>query len=240
MAKSIFLSVIVPVYNEEQRLANLSKVAAFLKKMSSKTELVVVNDGSTDTTLEMIKKLQKQYRFRIISYSPNRGKGYALRRGMLAAEGEYRLFMDVDLSVPLKTISLFVENLGQEDIIIGTRRLKESQVLTHQPKLRERFGQIFTKLSQWWLDLEHSDFTCGFKCFTAEATERIFSQLHIERWGYDTELLFVAKQAGFTVKEIPVSWKNDERTKVKFPQDIIRSFLDLLEVRYHFRRGRYH
>lgn len=240
MAKHIFLSVIVPVYNEVSRLDKLKKIATFLEHQKYTTELVVVNDGSTDQTLSILKDLQHQYSFRLLSYATNRGKGYAIKQGMLAASGEWHLFTDLDLSVPLSAVSSLLRLLPTHQIVIGTRRSKASQILTHQSVIRESFGKVFTGFSQWWLGLPVSDFTCGFKCFSRQASHHIFSQLKIERWGFDSEILFMAYQLNYPVAELPVKWTNDPRTKVKFPQDVLRSLLDLIEVRYHFWRGRYH
>lgn len=240
MANTPYLSVIVPVYNEASRIDNLKKIAAFLAKQTYLTELIVVNDGSTDDTPKLLKKLQVEHPFKLIGYPKNRGKGYAIKRGMLSAQGQWHLFTDLDLSVSLEVMPKLLEMSKLHHIIIGTRRLSNSEIVEHQSRMREIFGRIFTAFSQWWLGLSVSDFTCGFKCFSQQASQDIFSQLKIERWGFDSEILFIAQQIGYEIGELPVKWKNDPRTKVKFPQDVLRSLLDLIEVRYHFWRGRYH
>lgn len=240
MAKTPFLSVVVPVYNEHARLHHLSKISRYLAKVPFTSELLVVDDGSSDATPTLLLQLQQQFPIKVITSAVNRGKGHAVKQGMLHAKGQWRVFMDVDLSVPLPTIKQLVEQLQTDaDIVIGTRRRRESQVLVRQPFWREYFGKAFTFFSQRWLGLTTSDFTCGFKCFSQESSQRIFSQMHIERWGFDTESLFIAQKLGFAVLEMPVHWKNDPKTRVKFPQDLLRSLLDLFEIKYHSWRGRY-
>lgn len=248
MVKTPFLSVIIPVFDEEDRLDGIKKVARYLAKQTYQTELIVVNDGSSDDTLRILRKLKPTYKLKIISYLQNRGKGYAVTQGMLQAKGEWRLFMDVDLSVPLNTITTVLHSVRQStksktskknQVIIGTRRLSFSQVIVRQNSLREGLGQIFTKFSQVWLGVKVSDFTCGFKLFSAKAAGDIFSRVKVNGWGFDSEVLFLAQILGFKIKEIPVTWKNDPRTKVKFPQDIIKSLWELLQIRYFFWMGEY-
>jgi glycosyltransferase involved in cell wall biosynthesis len=228
--KNIFLSVIIPVFNEEHRVHYLEEVALYLKKQKYTTELIVVNDGSLDKTKTRLQQLSAKLGFKMISYSPNRGKGAAIKTGMLVATGKYRLFMDVDLSTPVSEIGKLIPLLPKHDVVIGTRKNGRAKVLIHQPKLRELLGKGFTLLSQLILGLNVSDFTCGFKCFSAPAAEEIFSAMKIERWGFDPEILYLAKKRGYRIKEIPVIWKNDLQTKVRFPQDIINSLSELLTV----------
>lgn len=230
--KSVFWSIIVPCYNESKRADNIVKILQYLHGLDKPWELIIVNDGSTDDTLDKLKSLKKKSDFRLISYRNNRGKGYAVKTGMLAATGEFRLFMDVDLSTPISEIETFGQFVGQYDVIIGTRKTKGAKVLVHQPILREYLGVIFTLLSQLILNTWVSDFTCGFKCFSRVAAQRIFSKTRIFRWGFDSEALFLAKKYGFSIKEVPVIWKNDKRTRVRFPNDIISSLSELFAIRY--------
>ena len=230
--KSVFWSIIVPCYNESTRVDNIVKILEYLRGLDKSWELIVVDDGSTDNTLDKLKSLNKKSDFKLISYSNNRGKGYAVKTGMLAATGEFRLFLDVDLSTPITEIEIFSQFAGQYDVIIGTRKIKGAKVLVHQPILREYLGVVFTFLSQLILNTWVSDFTCGFKSFSQEAAERIFGKTRIFRWGFDSEALFLAKKYGFSIKEVPVVWKNDKRTRVRFPTDIVNSFGELLAIRY--------
>ncbi|MCX7973842.1 MAG: glycosyltransferase family 2 protein [Candidatus Aminicenantes bacterium] len=231
MKPDLFLSVIIPVYNEETRLFHLDEVINFFNQFSFKWELVVVNDGSTDLTFETLQKWREKHDFKIISYSKNRGKGYAIKQGMIEAKGQYRLFMDIDLSTPLEEFYKFFPWLEKYDILIGTRKNQVGEIIQPQPKLREMLGKGFTWLSQLLLNVRVSDFTCGFKIFSARAADEIFPRLKIERWGFDSEILFLAKKYGFSLKEIGVRWRNDPQTKVNLKKDVWRSLVDLIKIR---------
>lgn len=234
-----YLSVIVPVFNESKRLQGVEQISSFFKKKAFSTELVIVNDGSSDNTLARLKKLQKTYRFSLLTYYPNRGKGHAIKIGMLAAKGEYRLFMDIDLSTPLEEFDKFKDWLGKSDVVIGSRKVRSAKLIQRQNPIRENLGKVFTLMSQVVLRMKVTDFTCGFKCFSAKAASEIFSCSQIERWGFDSEILYLAKKRGFKIKEVPVTWRNDTNTKVKFPQDIIRSLNELFQIVINDLTGKY-
>lgn len=243
MAKKIlqdpFISIIVPLYNEEGRLANLSKIFKFFDNKNLHYELILINDGSSDKTLNKLNELSKNFKFKLISYQENRGKGYAIKMGMMKARGKYRLFTDIDLSTPIEVFDKFLPILSKYDIVIGSRKKRGARLIIHQPKLREELGKAFTILSQGFLNINLTDFTCGFKCFSKEAAEKTFFRQKINRWGFDTEILFISKKMGLSVKEVPVVWKNDIETRVKLPRDIITSLADLVKIRYNDFRGLY-
>lgn len=230
--KSIYWSIIVPCYNESKRVDNIKTILEYLKNLDKPWELIVVNDGSTDDTLIKLETLKKKANFKIVSYKKNRGKGFAVKTGMLKAKGNFRLFLDVDLSTPITEMEKFSKSVDQYDVIIGTRKLKGSKVVEHQPLLREYMGMAFTLLSQIILNVKISDFTCGFKCFSESASQKIYKNTKIYRWGFDSETMFLAKKYGFSIKEVPVVWENSKLTKVRFPNDIVSSFYELLAVRY--------
>lgn len=227
-----FLSIIIPVFNEDKRVNKLTEISIFLKNLNFATELIIVNDGSTDTTLKKIKNFRKSYRFLLINYSKNLGKGYALKQGILMSKGKYILFSDIDLSTPLEEFEKFKKYLEKYNVIIGTRKNSASSLIKRQSPAREYMGKAFTALSRIVLQLDISDFTCGFKCFSKQAGHDIFKSLKNNRWGFDAEALFIAKKRGYKIKEVPVVWANDPKTKVKFPQDIIISLIELLKVRF--------
>ncbi len=237
--KNPFLSIIIPIFNEEKRLKKLYEIVTFLKKQKYSWELIIVDDGSTDRTYKILKPIKDKLRSKLISYNPNVGKGSAIRTGMLTAKGEYRLFLDIDLSTPIEELEKFLPFLKEYDIVIGSRKMKLSNVIIRQPFIREMLGKMFTQLSQRILQMQVSDFTCGFKCFSKKASDYIFSRQRIDRWGFDSEVLYIGKQGGFSIKEIPVSWKNDPRTKVKFPQDILNSLGELIKIRINSTTGMY-
>lgn len=237
--KNPFLSVIIPLYNEEGRLKNLPKIYKYLNKQGLSYEVILINDGSLDKTLQKLKLLYKEFKFNLISYEINRGKGFAIRQGMLEAKGKYRLFTDIDLSTPVEEFEKFKSYLPKNDVLVATRKHKGAILLRHQSFLRESLGKGFTLLSQLVLRVSISDFTCGFKCFSKRAAKQIFQKQRIDRWGFDPEVLFIAKNLGFSIKEIPIRWKNDPRTKVKFPSDLINSFLDLIKIRLYHLKGSY-
>lgn len=235
---TLFLSVVIPLYNEEKRAKNIRRVISYLSGKKISWELILVNDGSTDGTGGYIAKF-KNKNIKTISYPVNRGKGYAIKRGMLAASGEYRLFMDVDLATPIEALERFIPLFGKYDCLIGTRKAKGARVSVHQPWLRENLGKGFTFLSRVFLGVSVSDFTCGFKCFSAESARAVFGLSSVCRWGFDAEILFLYQRLGYTIKEIPVTWKDDKRTRVKFPQDIFESLNELLTIRLNAARGLY-
>lgn len=237
ISKPPFLSVIIPLFNEQARLDRLWIIYKYLKRKKFKYEVILVNDGSTDKTLDKIKDLTKEFNFKLITYNDNKGKGYAIKTGMLQAKGRYKLFADIDLSTPVDEMEKFLPILSKYDILIGSRKMKGANLEVRQPFLREFLGQGFTFVSQLTLNLDISDFTCGFKVFSNKASCLIFPKQKLNKWGFDPEILFIARKHNLSIKEIPVTWSNDLKSKVRFPQDIISSLIDLCKIKYyHFRR----
>lgn len=228
--KKIYLSVIVPVFNEKERLENISKIDIFLKKQKFKSELIIVDDGSNQESKKLLKKTKNKYGFKLISYTKNMGKGYAVKKGVLSSTGTYILFLDIDLSTPIEECSKFFKK-NDNIVVIGSRRIFGSKLLTRQKRSREIMGSFFTLLSQKFLCLNISDFTCGFKYFHGKAAKNIFLKTTINRWGFDPEILFLAKKLGYKITEVPITWKDDPHTRVKFPQDVFRSLFELFKIR---------
>ena len=237
--KKPYLSIIIPVFNEERRLKNIKLVGKYLKAQKFTSELVVVNDGSTDKTEELLKKYVKEFPLRIISYKPNQGKGYAIKTGMLKAYGKYHLFTDIDLSTPIETVNIFMKQVSKYPVIIGTRKHSKSKVIIHQPKWREFMGKVYTYLSNLILGVNVTDLTCGFKCFSDNASKKIFSKITTNKWGFDAEAIALTRKLKFKLLEIPVQWSNERDSRVKLPQDAISSFTELIKIRFKITTNRY-
>lgn len=232
----MFLSIIIPAYNEEKRLPEtLKKIEAYLNKQDYDYEVIVVDDGSKDNTKEIISNYIKDWNcFRLISYLPNRGKGYAVKTGMLAATGEWRLLMDADNSTDISEIeklfsftvhgSQFTGIKDSErlsvngqlyDIIIGSRYLNASSIKVKQPLGRRIVSRMGNLLIRIVLGIKSVDTQCGFKMFSKKATEEIFPLQQIERWGFDMEILAIAIRKGYKIKEVAVDWYDAEGSQVK-------------------------
>lgn len=234
------ISFVIPFYNEEKRIKKT--IESLLKGFSFaglKLEKVIfVNDGSKDNTEKIIhlykKQLEKklQAKIKIIKYKKNKGKGYAIKQGMLVSKSDYTLMFDVDMSTPLNQLKKFIPYIKKNyDLIVGTRKNGKSTVIKHQPLYREILGRGFTLLTNLILNTWVSDFTCGFKAFSKFAKNRIFEKTIINRWAYDAEALYLAKKMGLDIVEVPVLWKNDPDTKVDLAKDLPETFKDLLRIR---------
>ncbi len=242
MEAGCHLSIVIPIYNEEQRIsASLDKILAYLANQSYTREFVLVDDGSRDRGIELAKsKLEGREQFRVLNYASNRGKGYALKQGMLASQGQYALFTDADLSTPFDEIEKMWPWFEQGfDIVQGSRKVPGAQVERHQPWLRENMGKVFTALSNLIAGLHVSDVTCGFKCYRGPVARELYRQQQIFDWSFDAEIIFIARRAGYSIKEVPVRWLDDRGTKVHLVKDSLLSFLGLLKIRLNGWRGRY-
>lgn len=236
------LSIIAPLYNETSRLeAGISAIRTYIDTKDFPCEVLLVDDGSSDQTADMATRLiDGDSRFRTISYQPNQGKGRAVKVGMLEAKGEIRLFTDIDMSVPIELADEFIRLVDQgNDIVIGTRKTKQSNVLVHQPPYREILGEAYRKMVRTFFAPGITDFTCGFKAFSGQATEKIFPQSLIKRWSFDSEILFLAYKWGLKIHEIPVSWTNSPATKVSLIFDVARSGWELLLIQWNWFTGKY-
>lgn len=237
------ISIVIPCFDEEARLpATLEDIARFLSEHGQAAEFVIVDDGSRDRTAEVAEGTAERLglALRVLRHAPNRGKGFAMRRGVLAAEGDVCLLTDADRSVSVDHLERFLGRLGPEvDAVIGSRRIPGARIALHQPRLREALGGVFRSLSQRFLALERSDFTCGFKLWRTGAAQEVFRRQRIWGWGYDTEILLIAQRLGQRLVEEPVEWHDDARTRVRLGRDVVRSALDLLRIRWNDLRGRY-
>jgi len=234
------LALIIPVFNEEQRIAKtFNALRDFLKHAKiSRLDIVFVDDGSRDGTVRAIQQFQGECSsVRLISYPDNRGKGFVVRKGMLAASAPYRLILDADMSTPLTEFEKFIPFLEKGcPVVIGTRKGRGAIVAKPQAWYRRKLGEGYTILANLVTGVKVSDFTCGFKCFTGYAADAIFSRASIDRWSFDAEILFLARAGGFQICEVPVVWRNDADSRVRLTKDLLKSFVDLFRIR--FRRGR--
>jgi glycosyltransferase involved in cell wall biosynthesis len=235
------LSIIIPAYNEELRLpATLERIAAYLAAYGREAEILVVDDGSKDGTAAVTESFRNKIpALRVISNGVNRGKGYSVRRGMQEARGRIALFTDADLSAPIEEAGKLIEALESYDVAIGSRAMDRSLISVHESPFREFAGIIFNKIVRSILWLPFVDTQCGFKAFRRERCRIIFEQQTIERFGFDPELLYLARHHGLRAVEIPVRWGHSPATKVSMLHDSIQMFIDVFTIRWNSLRGRY-
>lgn len=237
------LSVIIPVYNEAHRLhKNILEKTAFLNTLDFEYELIMVDDGSNDGTLTILEKeAKKNSKIKILTYSPNRGKGYAVRKGMRKSRGEYIFFIDADGSTPIEYLHSMLSKLelGEADVVIGSRNLKESNRQVPQPFWRQVLGKIGNILIRKFLSLKVKDTQCGFKGFTREASQKLFSKATINRWGFDFEILVMANTLKLKVVEVPVRWMDSEGSRFQMVGGSITTLLELLQVKLQSLFGKY-
>ncbi len=235
-------SIVIPAYNESARLpATLDRILAHIRELGWSAEILVVDDGSKDGTAQIVQSYaERDPAVRLIENPGNRGKGYSVRNGMLHATGEVMLFSDADLSSPIEeTDKLFAAIAAGADVAIGSRWLRAELQTHRQPLHRQLFGRIFNLALRVILGLHFQDTQCGFKAFTRPAAQAIFPLQHIERWGFDPEILFLARKFGFKVVEIPVAWAHSEGTRLNPVRDGIRMFFELLKIRWYSMTGKY-
>jgi dolichyl-phosphate beta-glucosyltransferase len=235
-------SIVIPAYNESARLgATLEKVLAYVHAQGWNAEVIVVNDGSRDDTAEIVKNFAaKDPALRLIENPGNRGKGYSVRNGMLNARGEIVLFSDADLSSPIEEAPKLFQALNEgADIAIGSRWLRAETQTQRQPLHRQIFGRVFNILLRLTLGLQFADTQCGFKAFKRPAVRAIFPQQKIERWGFDPEILFLARKMGFKVKEVPVLWGHSGGARINPLVDGSRMFMEMLHIRWNSLSGKY-
>ncbi|HEY6197686.1 MAG TPA: dolichyl-phosphate beta-glucosyltransferase [Candidatus Binatia bacterium] len=237
-----YLSLIIPAFNEDRRIGqSLERILSFFRAQSYPFEIIVVDDGSTDRTVEVVRGFAaSDPQLRVEPQPQNRGKGEAIRKGMLLAGGKYLFFSDADLSVPIEAVPDFLSRLeAGDDVAVGSRRIAGAVIEVHQPIHRELMGKVFTGLSNLILGLKLKDFTCGFKAFRRDAARELFSRQRLGGWSFDSEILYLAKSKGYRIAEVPVVWRNDEATKVRLGRDVVRSFVDLWNIRINHALGKY-
>jgi dolichyl-phosphate beta-glucosyltransferase len=258
------ISVIIPAYNEEKNIiSTLEEVVGYLKnKFANDWEVIVVDDGSSDNTYGLvrewiekrglrdsginglmdlrIKELKDYGNVRLLKNEKNMGKGASVRRGMLEAKGDIRFFMDADNSTNIRELDKALPLLNEGvDIVISSRKLKDSLITRKQPFLRQFMSRVHHWIVNLLLGTRVSDYNCGFKVFKADVAEKLFSLQRINRWVFDAEILFIGKRKGYIVKEIPVTWEHKSTSKVRPLYDMISSLRGIFEIKINDFQGKY-
>jgi dolichyl-phosphate beta-glucosyltransferase len=237
-----YLSIVIPMYNEAERLADsLPRLIEYFEQQTYPHEYVMVDDGSSDGTVALARELfGAGKRVRILESRPNRGKGHAVKVGMLAARGKIQLFSDADLSTPPSEIERFLPCFDSGyKVVIGSRKMQGANITAHQPLWRESLGKVFTWLTNRIATRGISDITCGFKCFSYAASQDLFSRAVIDDWSFDAEILFMAQKKRYPIKEVPVTWNDRPGTKVRLWKDALNSIIGLARIRMNAMRGLY-
>ncbi len=235
-------SIVIPAYNESARIeAALREVVHCVRERGWDAEIIVVNDGSTDTTAQIVTEFARTApEVRIMENPGNRGKGYSVRNGLLQAQGEIVMFTDADLSAPIAEAELlFAAIRGGADIAIGSRWLERGRQTHRQPLYRQFFGRCFNLLTRTVMGLHYADTQCGFKAFTRAAAQTVFQLQTIERWGFDPEILFIASKRHLRVDEVPVTWGHDERSRMSYLRDGMHMLREMAIIRWNALLGRY-
>jgi len=242
LTDAVTVSIVIPAYNEGSRLPKtFPSIMRYMESLGIPYEVIVVDDGSTDETGRMVLEMAPANpRVTLIRHEANQGKGKAVQTGMLAARGEYVIFADADLSTPIEMVERFVAHLADGcDIVVGNRRMKESILEIRQPKLREFLGRIFTRLTQLILRSQVSDQTCGFKGFTRRAAAEVFRRQRIADWAFDAEILHIASRLGLKIRQQPVVWRDDAKSKVRVGRACVKSLTSLVAIWYNGVTGKY-
>lgn len=242
MAEYPKYSIVIPAFNESARIpATLQSVVSCVRERGWNAEVIVVNDGSRDSTAALVRDFARTApEVRLLENPGNRGKGYSVRSGILQALGEIVMFTDSDLSAPIEEAERLFEAIAEgADIAIGSRWLEKNRQTHRQPLYRRFFGRCFNAVTRAVMGLPFADTQCGFKAFTRAAAQTVFQLQTIERWGFDPEILFIARKRGFRVVEVPVSWAHDERTRMSYLKDGMKMLEEVVIIRWNALTGHY-
>lgn len=237
------ISIIIPAYNEADRIKNtLLKVRDYIENRNLNAEIIVVNDGSTDLTAFIVESEKNKIKnLSLLNYEQNRGKGYAIRKGIEAARGQYILFTDADNSTPIEQLHNLLTALqsNKGDIAIGSRYLPNSSIKIKQPLYRILIGRLGNIVIRFLLIKGIYDTQCGFKLFKHAVAKKIFQKQKITRWGFDIEALTIAKMLNYKIIEIPVSWFNSNTSRLRPIRDSFRTLRELISIKFNLLRGKY-
>lgn len=235
-----FLSVVIPAYNEERRLPrSLPQVIDFIQQQDYPIEVIVVDDGSTDRTADIVREFQKGADFISLLQVEHGGKGHAVKSGMMQANGEYLFLCDSDLSMPIEEVSKFLPPaLDGYDLAIASREIEGARRY-NEPAYRHIMGRVFNLIVRLLAVRGIQDTQAGFKCFRREAARQLFPLQTIDGWGFDVEVLFIAQKRGMRIVEVPINWYHANRSQVRPIQDTYNMFREVLKVRLNDWRGRY-
>ena len=241
------LSIIIPAYNEDKRIGrSLEEILRFVSGQDYRSEVIVVDDGSSDETGQIVTSFIDRYAasghtLKVLTNTPNRGKGYSVRRGVAAASGDVILFTDADLSSPITEAPNLIEPIveGRADVTFGSRALNRKLIGVRQSLVRDFGGRVFNLFMRTITGLKYKDTQCGFKAFRREGALPVFLAQRIERFGFDPEVLYIARKRGLRLLEVPVVWNHSEDSKVSYFRDSIKMFTDLIYIRVNDFAGRY-
>jgi len=234
-----YLSIIIPAYNEENRLPHtLEQVFSFLAEQEYEAEIIIVENGSNDHTFKIAQEFSAVFPNLYVFHNDLAGKGKAVQRGMLEARGQYRIFCDADLSMPIEEVARFIPPHNDTDIVIASREV-EGAIRYDEPLQRHITGRIFNLIIRMLALPDIHDTQCGFKGFRADVAEDIFLYQSIEGWAFDVEILYIAKLRGYKITELPIPWYYRQESKISVFRDSLRMFLDILKIRRNARQGRY-
>lgn len=239
------VSIVIPAFEEQDRLgASLEKIVEYLRSSSTSAEIILVDDGSKDETAASAENYFAEINdipTRVVRYEQNRGKGYAVKTGLLEAAADIALFSDADLSTPISEMPKLIDPItsGEVDVTFGSRALDRTLIGTHQPWRREQGGKVFNLVVRTLTGMPFWDTQCGFKAFNLTTFRPLLELMQIDRFGFDVEFLYVAHLHGLKLKEIPVRWDNDDRSKVSVVRDSIRMFNEVREIRRNAKKGVY-